>query len=135
VVDAGKPEYVQGDFLVRGLIGADPEQGAIAVGAPVAPGSVVRLHARDAASADADLRHALDLRRTALGRRGAGRGVDVHLQRAGARPLRCRRPRRGRGRGAARRHADRRFFAAGEIGPVGGEAFVHGFTATLAVFA
>jgi small ligand-binding sensory domain FIST len=27
------------------------------------------------------------------------------------------------------------FFAAGEIGPVGGETFLHGFTATLAVFA
>jgi len=27
------------------------------------------------------------------------------------------------------------FFAAGEIGPVGGESFLHGFTATLAVFA
>ena len=27
------------------------------------------------------------------------------------------------------------FFAAGEIGPVGGESFLHGFTATVAVFA
>ena len=27
------------------------------------------------------------------------------------------------------------FFAAGEIGPVGGENFLHGFTATVAVFA
>ena len=27
------------------------------------------------------------------------------------------------------------FFAAGEIGPVGGEYFLHGFTATVAVFA
>jgi small ligand-binding sensory domain FIST len=27
------------------------------------------------------------------------------------------------------------FFAAGEIGPVGGEYFLHGFTATIAVFA
>jgi small ligand-binding sensory domain FIST len=26
------------------------------------------------------------------------------------------------------------FFAAGEIGPVGGRSFLHGFTATLAVF-
>ena len=27
VVDGGKPEYVQGDFLVRGLVGADPDEG------------------------------------------------------------------------------------------------------------
>jgi small ligand-binding sensory domain FIST len=26
------------------------------------------------------------------------------------------------------------FFAAGEIGPVGGESFLHGFTATVALF-
>ena len=135
VVDAGKPDYVQGDFLVRGLLGADPDQGTIAVGAPVAPGSIVRLHARDAASADADLREALELRRTALG------GATP----AGALVFTC----NGRGRGlfgvgdhdagaVAELLGDipaAGFFAAGEIGPVGGEAFLHGFTATLAVFA
>jgi len=135
VVDAGKPEYLQGDFLVRGLIGADPEKGAIAVGAPVGPGSVVRLHARDAASADLDLRQALELRRTALG------GATP----AGALMFTC----NGRGRGlfGVRDHdavtvaellgdaPTGGFFAAGEIGPVGGEAFLHGFTATIAVFA
>lgn len=135
VIDAGKPEYLQGDFLVRGLLGADPEKGAIAVGAPVGPGSVVRLHARDAASADLDLRQALDLRRTALG--GAAP--------AGALMFTC----NGRGRGlfGVRDHdavavaelldgaPTAGFFAAGEIGPVGGEAFLHGFTATVAVFA
>ena len=36
VIDGGKPEYEQGDFLVRGVIGADPESGAITVGAVVA---------------------------------------------------------------------------------------------------
>ena len=135
VIDAGKPEYLQGDFLVRGLLGADPEKGAIAVGAPVGPGSIVRLHARDAASADLDLRQALDLRRTALG--GATPG--------GALMFTC----NGRGRGlfGVRDHdavavaellggaPTAGFFAAGEIGPVGGEAFLHGFTATIAVFA
>ncbi len=135
VIDSNKPEYVQGDFLVRGLIGADPEKGAIAVGVPVSPGSVVRLHARDAASADLDLRQALDLRRTALG------GVKP----GGALMFTC----NGRGRNlfgvgdhdavaVAELLADAPtggFFAAGEIGPVGGEAFLHGFTATIAVFA
>ena len=36
VIDGGKPEYEQGDFLVRGVIGADPEAGTLTVGAPVA---------------------------------------------------------------------------------------------------
>ncbi len=135
VIDAGKPEYLQGDFLVRGLLGADPEKGAIAVGAPVFPGSIVRLHARDAASADLDLRQALELRRAALGGGAPG----------GALMFTC----NGRGRGlfGVRDHdavavsellggtPTAGFFAAGEIGPVGGEAFLHGFTATIAVFA
>jgi small ligand-binding sensory domain FIST len=135
VIDGGKPDYVQGDFLVRGLVGADPDEGTIAVGAGVREGQVVRLHARDAASADRDLREALELRRAALG----------GLAPAGALVFTC----NGRGRGMfgvpdhdAEAIGDELddapsagFFAAGEIGPVGGESFLHGFTATVAVFA
>jgi len=135
VIDGGKPEYGPGDFLVRGLLGADPEAGAIAVGAAVEPGAVVRLHARDADSADRELRAALGLRREALGGQvpagalvftcnGRGRamfGVPDHDAAALADEL----------SGAAAAG----FFAAGEIGPVGGDSFLHGFTATVAVFA
>ena len=99
------------------------------------PGQVVRLHARDAASADRDLREALGVRMRALGGRPP----------AGALLFSC----NGRGRGLfghgdhdAETVADELagapaagFFAAGEIGPVGGESFLHGFTATVAVFA
>jgi small ligand-binding sensory domain FIST len=134
VVDGGKPEYVQGDFLVRGLVGGDPETGAVALGAPVSAGQVVRLHARDADSADRDLRDALALRRVALG----------DERPAGALVFTC----NGRGRGMfgvpdhdaalLRDELDGAptagFFAAGEIGPVGGASFVHAFTATVALF-
>jgi small ligand-binding sensory domain FIST len=135
VVDANKPDYVQGDFLVRGLMGADPDTGQVAVAADVRPGQVVRLHARDAASADRDLREALAIHMRALGGRPP----------AGALLFSC----NGRGRGLFG-HGDHDaetvaeelagapaagFFAAGEIGPVGGESFLHGFTATVAVFA
>ena len=86
VVEANKPDYVQGDFLVRGLMGADPATGQVAVAADVRPGQVVRLHARDAESADRDLREALGIRMAALGGRtpagallfscnGRGRGL------------------------------------------------------------
>jgi small ligand-binding sensory domain FIST len=95
----------------------------------------VRLHARDAASADRDLREALSMHMQALGGRRP----------AGALVFSC----NGRGRGLfghgdhdAEAVADELagapaagFFAAGEIGPVGGETFLHGFTATVAVFA
>jgi small ligand-binding sensory domain FIST len=134
VIDAAKPEYEQGDFLVRGLLGGDPEDGSIAVGADVVTGQVVRLHARDAPSADRDLRDALQLRRTAMGGR----------EPAGALMFTC----NGRGKGmfgipdhdvetlASELGSvpTAGFFAAGEIGPVGGQSFLHGFTATIAVF-
>lgn len=124
-----------GDVLIRGLLGADPDRGSVAVAADLRPGTIVRLHARDAASADRDLREALALRREAFGGRdpaGAllftcnGRGTGMFGEpghdavavgeELGAIPLAG-------------------FFAAGEIGPVGGSAFLHGFTATAAVFA
>src|SRR3954454_9170257 len=134
VVDGDKPDYLQGDFLVRGILGGDPDEGSLAVGTPVLPGQVLRLHARDAGSADRDLRASLDIQCEAL---GGGRP-------AGALMFAC----NGRGR-ALFGEADHDaaavaaafgdapvagFFAAGEIGPVGGATFLHGFTATLAVF-
>jgi small ligand-binding sensory domain FIST len=134
VIGGGKPEYEHGDFLVRGVIGADPATGAVSVGTTVAPGQVVRLHARDARSADADLRRELRLRVAAIGGQRP----------AGALVFSC----NGRGRsmfGTADHDAllvehelgqspAAGFFAAGEIGPVGGRSFLHGFTATVAVF-
>jgi small ligand-binding sensory domain FIST len=134
VIDGGKPDYEQGDFLVRGVLGADAESGSLVVGAQVAPGQVVRLHARDALSADEDLVQALKLRVAALageppagalvfscnGRGTAMFGVTDHDAEAIQREL-----------GGAPAAG---FFAAGEIGPVGGRSFLHGFTATLAVF-
>jgi small ligand-binding sensory domain FIST len=134
VVEAGKPDYVQGDFLVRNLLGADPDTGAIAVGTVVRPGQVVRLHVRDAASATRDLREALGLRRAALG--GAAP--------SGALVFTC----TGRGRGmfgvpdhdaslltdALGGAPFAGFFAAGEIGPVDGANFLHTFTTTVALF-
>jgi small ligand-binding sensory domain FIST len=134
VIDGGKPEYERGDFLVRGVLGADPDSGALTVGAHVEPGQVVRLHARDARSADEDLRQELQLRVRALageppagalvfscnGRGSSMFGLSDHDVMAVAEEL-SGAPTAG-------------FFAAGEIGPVGGRSFLHGFTATLAVF-
>jgi small ligand-binding sensory domain FIST len=115
------------------VLGADPESGSLAVGASVRSGHVVRLHARDARSADEDLRRALRLQLDAMaggtpagallfscnGRGSAMFGAPDHDAEAVQREL---------GTPAAG------FFAAGEIGPVGGRSFLHGFTATLAVF-
>jgi small ligand-binding sensory domain FIST len=133
VIDENRPEYERGDFLVRPIIGADRESGAIAIGERVRVGQTVRLQVRDAASADEDLREALRAQAQALGSDGAagallftcnGRGshmFDLPDHDASALEDSLGAPTAG-------------FFCAGEIGPVGGRNFLHGFTATMAVF-
>ena len=131
VIDENKDEYGRGDFLIRGLVGADERTGALALGTEVRVGQTLRFHVRDARSADEDLRHV-------LAEAIAGERV------AGALLFTC----NGRGVGmfgepdhdarvvseALGTTALGGFFCGGEIGPVGGRAFVHGFTATMAVF-
>jgi small ligand-binding sensory domain FIST len=133
VIDENQPSYERGDFLVRPIVGADRESGALAVGERVRIGQTVRIHVRDAASADDDLRAALRMQGEELGPAGA----------AGALLFTC------NGRGSHMFEAPDHdaaaiedslaapaagFFCAGEIGPVGGRNFLHGFTATMAVF-
>jgi small ligand-binding sensory domain FIST len=134
VIDGGKPDYEQGDFLVRGVLGADSDTGAVVVGTQVAAGQVIRLHARDARSADEDLHQALKLRVEALaGERPAGALVFTCNGRGSAmfgipdHDVEAIESELGGAPSAG-------FFAAGEIGPVGGRSFLHGYTATLAVF-
>jgi small ligand-binding sensory domain FIST len=133
VIDENRPEHGRGDFLVRPIIGADRDSGALAVGEEVRVGQTVRLHVRDAASADEDLRESLRVQAQALGDGGAagallftcnGRGshmFEVPDHDASAIEDSLGAPAAG-------------FFCAGEIGPVGGRNFLHGFTATMAVF-
>jgi small ligand-binding sensory domain FIST len=133
VIDENRPSYERGDFLVRPIIGADRGTGALVTGERVRVGQTVRLHIRDAASADEDLREALRAQAQALGDQGAagallftcnGRGsnmFDVPDHDAAAIEDSLGAPAAG-------------FFCAGEIGPVGGRNFLHGFTATMAVF-
>src|SRR5262249_45465330 len=71
VLAEDRPEHERGDFLVRPIIGADRESGAIAIGERVRVGQSVRMHVRDAASADEDLRRALRDQAEALGSGGA----------------------------------------------------------------
>jgi small ligand-binding sensory domain FIST len=131
VIDENRSEYGRGDYLVRALLGADEDSGAIAVGDEVRIGQTLRFHVRDAASADEDLRVSL------------AEGLAGETA-AGALLFTC------NGRGShmfAEPDHDARivaeavgspslagFFCGGEIGPVGGRAFLHGFTATTAVF-
>jgi small ligand-binding sensory domain FIST len=131
VIDENRADYGRGDYLVRALLGADEETGAIAVGDEVRVGQTLRFHVRDAASADEDLRESLAAGLAGETAAGAllftcnGRGTHMfsepdHDARALAE--------------AVGSSALAGFFCGGEIGPVGGRAFLHGFTATAAVF-
>ena len=130
VIDEYKADHGQGDFLVRGVLGVDPESGALAVGDRVEVGESVRFHVRDAATADDELRSLLQ-----------ERVADLPGRPAGALLFTC----NGRGTRlfpgpdhdarivseALNGTALAGFFCAGEFGPVGGRNFLHGFTASL----
>ncbi len=133
LVDEYVDDPAHGDFLIRAVVGADQESGAIDVGDVVDVGTTVRFHIRDAASADADLHDRLQQ---------VVAGTDSRP--AGALLFTC------NGRGSrmfdvtdhdAALIADTLdgipvagFFAAGELGPVAGRNALHGFTASLALF-
>jgi small ligand-binding sensory domain FIST len=134
LMDPFQDEYEAGDFLIRNVIGADGDNGALAVGERIREGQVVQFHVRDATSASDDLganlmRYLSDhpdsapsgaLLFTCLGRgeRLFGRvdhDTDLFQQVIGSMPVTG-------------------FFCNGEIGPVGGSTFLHGYTSSFALF-
>jgi small ligand-binding sensory domain FIST len=127
VVDEHQADFGRGDFLVHGVLGADPRSGSLAVGDEIAVGQTVQFHVRDAAAADQDLRELLagsDAAAALLftcNRRGRELfGVPDHDaglvdQMLGPLPI----------AGAC---------CAGAIGPIGGRNLSHQFTASLALF-
>ncbi len=132
VIDENRAEYGRGDYLMRALLGADESTGAIAIGDRVRVGQTLRFHVRDAASADEDLREMLGRSLGGAPAAGAllftcnGRGTNLFAEPDhDARVVR---------EALGGTDALAGFFCGGEIGPVGGRAFLHGFTATLAVF-
>lgn len=127
-IDEHRLEFGRGDFLVRPVLGADRGRGVIAVGTEVAVGTTVQFHVRDAASADDDLWSLLDgvtgagaLVFTCNGRGVRLFGVEDHDAAVVAEALDT--------------TAVAGMFCAGEVGPVGGRSFLHGFTASILVFA
>jgi len=126
-VDEHQATFGQGDFVVRNVVGADRDAGALVVGDTVPVGTTVQFQVRDADAADDDLRALL-----------AGVSGDAALV------FTC----NGRGRrlfgepdhdaravqAAVAPGAVAGMFCAGEIGPVGARSYLHGFTASIVVF-
>lgn len=134
VIDEYKSDFGRSDFLVRSVIGIDRSRGAIAINDYIRRGQTVQFLVRDPESASEDLALLLAEQSSFL---------STHPPK-GALLFSC----NGRGRNmfAERDHDVKRvsalgaavpvagFFAAGEIGPVGGSNFFHGFTASIAIF-
>jgi small ligand-binding sensory domain FIST len=134
VVNEYLEEFHRGDFLIRNLLGADARSGSIAVGALPRLGQTIQFQRRSATAATEDMNELLARTRKKLGDatvyggclcscNGRGRGLfgrpnhDAEMIQRGLGPL-----------GLAG------FFCNGEIGPVGEKNFLHGFTASLALF-
>ncbi len=134
VIDEYRAEPGQGDFLIRGVVGADSDSGAIAVGDEIQVGQTVQFHVRDAASADADLRRALERELAALGGRRPAGALLFTCNGRGSRLFA--EPDHDAGLIAATLGDIplAGFFCAGELGPVGGQNFLHTFTASIALF-
>jgi small ligand-binding sensory domain FIST len=134
VINEYLDEFRQGDFLIRNLIGADPNSGVVAVGAFPRTGQTMQFQRRDAAAANEDMLAMLNHAHEHLKERQIfggclcscnGRGSQLFgypnhdagmiQRRLGPLPLAG-------------------FFCNGEIGPVGDKNFLHGYTASLALF-
>ena len=124
VIDENKLDFGPGDFLVRQVVGADPNSGALRVGDVVEVGSTAQFQVRDASSADDDLRRMVNGRsaQAALVFTCNGRGThlfpephhdaSVVSESLGGAPVAG-------------------MFCAGELGPIGGHNFMHGFPASV----
>lgn len=133
VINEYQDKFERGDFLVRNVIGLDPNAGALAITDHVRVGQTVQFHVRDAEAADEDLRELLQ----------SDGGEEENAPSAGL-LFSC----NGRGtRMFSEPHHDASairqqkgpiplagFFAAGELGPIGGQNFIHGFTASVVLF-
>lgn len=133
------------DFLIRNLVAVQPEQGAIAVGDIVPVGTTVRMHTRDATTAREDLEMLLDAQKLYDRPKGViliscnGRGERLfkerhHDARTIARAFAAPVGGESLAKGGQPIDAEQSvplagLFAAGEIGPVGGQSFLHGQTA------
>ena len=134
VMDEFIDEPQQGDFLIRNVMGMDDRSGSLAIGEMLKEGQLVQFHLRDADTSAQDLaavleRYAGDNRENPV--HGAllfsclGRGqylygrpnhdTELFRDKLGAVPL-----------GG--------FFCNGEIGPVSGTTFLHGYTSSFGIF-
>ncbi len=133
VMRRNREQYGPGDFLIRNLIGVDAESGVVGVGGLVEDGAVLQFHLRDAATSAEDLGRMLGQYESQVDSTPSaallfsclGRGVGLY-------------GRADHDTGMVReRFGDipvGGFFCNGEIGPVQGRTYLHGYTSSFAMF-
>jgi small ligand-binding sensory domain FIST len=140
LMDPFKNDPKQGDFLVRNIIGLDQNRGIMAIGSPLRVGQTVQFHLRDATTSREDLQLMLSNSQSAQMKTMAAGNPAA----AGAMLFSC----LGRGKrlyGESDHDSSLfksvvgdipvgGFFCNGEIGPVGGKTYLHGYTSSIAVF-
>ncbi|MGI8963330.1 MAG: FIST signal transduction protein [Thermomicrobiales bacterium] len=131
-VDEYHDRYGHGDFAIRGILGIDPKRGSVAIGGKPRCGQTIQFHLRDPVSAD------LDLTRMMCSVASGNRGVPIAS-------ILCTCDGRGQSlfgvphhdatavRGALPETPLVGAFCLGEIGPLGCQSVLHGFSATLGV--
>ncbi|WP_299486345.1 FIST N-terminal domain-containing protein [Acaryochloris sp. IP29b_bin.137] len=136
VCDEFKQDLEPGDFLIRNLIGVDPRIGAIAIGDRIRPGQRIQFHLRDAQASADELEDLL--------RQYCHKSLTNQPQPMAALLFDC----LGRGeRFYGEPDFDSQlfgrylqdipvsgFFCNGEIGPIAGTTFLHGYTAAFGIF-
>lgn len=131
VINEYKPRFGRGDFLIRNVLGFDQRTKGIAVADRARVGQTIQFHVRDKDTAAEDLQLLLDAQQLSTPPFGGllftcnGRGerlfgepshdISMIHDRLGNMPVAG-------------------FFAAGELGPIGDGSFLHGHTASLALF-
>lgn len=121
----------RGDFLIRGVLGIDQHNGSLMVGDYLKQGEFIQFHLRDASTAAEDLEMMLmpqmfyDSPVGGLLFTCNGRGTKLYDHPDGD---------IGIIQGMFKELNVAGFFCAGEIGPIGNQNFLHGHTASLALF-
>jgi len=134
VMDEFKDDPQLGDFLIRNIVGMDPKAGALGIGEILREGQIVQFHLRDALTSAEELAYLLTRYAETEGRgnpNGAllfsclGRGMYLYGQPDHDTKL---------FRGAVGDVPLGGFFCNGEIGPVSGTTYLHGYTSSFGIF-
>jgi small ligand-binding sensory domain FIST len=125
--------FHRGDFLILNVIGVDKKSGALKAGGTIRIGQTVQFQIRDGETADSDLNKLLE-RHSSEHPRLPSAGLVFSCNGRGSRMFTS----MDHDAASIQSHLGplplSGIFAQGELGPLGGKNYIHGFTASIALF-